>query len=340
MAKVLVTGASGFIGLHLVRALVAQGDEVTALVRKTSRVDRIQSLGVRHVYGDVTDLHSLRDALRGQAIVYHVAGLNAVLRVRQFSQVNEQGTRNVARACADQACPPTLVIVSSLAAAGPSPRGRLRDETHPPNPVSHYGRSKWAGEEAARQYAGVTPITVVRPPIVFGQTDRQCLLLFLSVAKSRIHFVPGYAPRKFSLIHADDLAALLILAAQRGERLAPSGCETESPTGQGCYFAASNEHPTYYQLGHMIGEALGRRRTFSIPWPSPVVWLVAAVAELMGRVRRRPAYFGIDKAREALAGEWACSAQKAAQQLGFSVSATLLERLRQTARWYQQEGWI
>lgn len=340
MVKTLVTGASGFIGFHLLQALVARGDEVTALVRKTSPVDRIQSLGVRQVYGDVTDLDSLRTALRGQGIVYHVAGLNAVLRLKQFFEVNERGTGNVARACADQARPPTLVVVSSLAAAGPSPRGRLRAETDPPRPVSHYGRSKRAGEEAARQYAARVPITVVRPPIVFGEADRQCLLLFRSVAKSRIHFVPGYAPRKFSLIHAADLAALLILAAQRGERLAPSDAQIESPPGQGCYFAASDEHPTYYQLGHMIGKALGRRRTFSIPWAAPVVWLVAAVAQLMGRVRRRPVYFGIDKAREALAGEWACSAQKAAQQLGFSVSATLLDRLRQTARWYRQERWL
>jgi nucleoside-diphosphate-sugar epimerase len=297
-------------------------------------------LGVRHVCGDVTDSDSLRTALHGQAIVYHVAGLNAVLRLSQFSEVNEQGTGNVARACADQACPPTLVVVSSLAAAGPSPRGRLRTETDPPQPVSHYGRSKRAGEEAAQQYAATVPITVVRPPIVFGQTDRQCLLLFRAVARSRIHLVPGCAARKFSLIHAADLAALLILAAERGERLAPSEAQIDSPTAQGYYFAASDEHPTYYQLGRMIGKALGHRWTLLIPCVAPLVWTVATVAHLIGQVRRRPVYFGIDKARESLAGEWACSAQKAAQQLGFSVSATLLDRLRETAQWYRQEGWI
>jgi nucleoside-diphosphate-sugar epimerase len=340
MANVLVTGASGFIGFHLVDALVARGDQVTALARTTSNVERIQPLGVKLVYGDVTDPESLPAAVAGHSIVYHLAGCLRALRVEQFYRVNEQGVRNICRACAEQPTPPALVVVSSLAAAGPSPPGRLRIERDPAAPVSDYGRSKRAGELAAEQYASRVPITVVRPPIVFGEADRDMLKIFLSVLRSRIHFVPGYAPRKFSLIHAADLADLLIRAAAQGERLAPVEQQDEANSAQGCYFAAAQEHPTYYQLGRMIGTALGLGWMMPIPLAKPVVWMVAAASHGTARARGRPAHFSIDKAREATAGAWACSAEKAVRQLGFSVTVPLADRLRQTAQWYRQEGWI
>ena len=118
MAKVLVTGGSGFIGTHLVAALSARGDEVTCLVRKSSRLTGLRQPGVRLVYGDVTDRECLGAAVAGQDVVYHVAGRTQALVPRFFYQVNQHGVANVARACAGRTTPPVLVSVSSLAAAG------------------------------------------------------------------------------------------------------------------------------------------------------------------------------------------------------------------------------
>ncbi|MFH1919756.1 MAG: NAD-dependent epimerase/dehydratase family protein [Planctomycetota bacterium] len=123
MARVLVTGASGFIGSHLVAALVARGDCVTALVRKTSCLDRLESLGVSLARGDVTDPASLQRAVADQSVVYHLAGLIRSLRTRQLYTVNGEGVHHIAEACAGEPEPPVLVVVSSLAAAGPSPNG-------------------------------------------------------------------------------------------------------------------------------------------------------------------------------------------------------------------------
>jgi len=340
MARVLVTGASGFIGSHLVEALIARGDEVTALVRKTSQVDRLEPLGVALAHGDVTDLESLGAAAAGKSTVYHLAGLTRALRAGQFYEVNERGICNAAQACADQPDPPVLVVVSSLAAAGPSPRGRLRTESDPPGPVSHYGRSKRGGEKAAEEFADRVPITVVRPPIVFGEGDTATLQMFKTVARSRMHLVPGFAPHRFSMIHAADLAKLLILAAERGSRLPPPGCENKDPNASGYYFAACDEHPTYYQLGRMIGEALGHRWTLTIPFGRHVVRAVGAVGDLIGRVKGRQVVLNLDKAREATAGSWACSPEKARDDLGFAVRVTLSDRLRQSAEWYREQGWL
>jgi nucleoside-diphosphate-sugar epimerase len=341
MGKVLVTGASGFIGYHLVKALVAHGDEVTCLVRPTSSLDRIKPLGVALACGDVTEAESLLAPVEGKAVVYNVAGCTRALTRRELHRVNEEGCRHVVQACAAATTPPVLVHVSSLAAAGPSPRGRLRSETDPLQPVSHYGRSKRAGESAAEPFADRVPITVVRPAIVLGEADAVGLSMFSSVARSRLHFVVGWAPRQYSIIHAADLAEMMILAAQRGARLPPPSQRRDEPSNaQGYYFAACNEHPTFGQLGKMLGEALGCRFVVVMPVAVPVAWLAAAGAEVVGQVCRRPFFFRLDKFREASASSWACSPQKAMDDLGFSVRMPLLDRLRQTVQWYRREKWL
>ncbi len=337
MARVLVTGASGFIGSHLVDALLARGDEITALARKTSRLERLRELGLRLAYGDLNDPESLRGAVAGQSTVYHAAGRTRALRAELLYRVNRDGTGNLARACAEQANPSVLVMVSSLAAAGPSPPDRPRTETDPPHPVSQYGRSKRQAEEAAGQFASGVPITVVRPPMVLGEADPNGVALFRAVARTGVHVVPGWSPRTFSVIYAGDLARLIILAAERGRRLAPPG-SPDASAAAGCYFAACEERPTYGQLGRMVGTALGRPRVRVLRVPMPLVWLVAAGTEAASHLRRRPLYLMFDKYREVAAGSWVCSPQRAADELGFAVRTPLPERLRQTAEWYRKEG--
>ncbi|MGD0382538.1 MAG: NAD-dependent epimerase/dehydratase family protein [Thermoguttaceae bacterium] len=339
MAKVLVTGASGFIGQHLASALVARGDEVTCLVRKTSQIEGLNRLGVRLVVGDITEPEGLTAAVAGQEAVYHLAGLTLALRKRHFFQVNQGGIRNIARACVAQGNPPVLVVVSSLAAAGPALDGRPKIESDPALPVSAYGHSKRAGELEAESFADRAPTTIVRPPIVLGEGDRLGLPMFRSVDKIGVHIVPGLGRHRFSLIHAADLVELLILAAQRGKRLAPPG-QNGSQTGQGYYFAACEDDLVYDDLGRLIGKVLGRRRVAPVHIASPVVWMVAAAVEAVSQITRRPLYLHIDKVREVTAGSWICSPRRAKEELGFSVKAPLVERLRQTARWYRKEGWL
>ncbi|MGA2796310.1 MAG: NAD-dependent epimerase/dehydratase family protein [Thermoguttaceae bacterium] len=339
MAKVLVTGASGFIGSHLTSALVARGDEVTCLVQKTSRIEGLNRLGVLLVYGDVTQPESLMPAVAGQDIVYHLAGLTLALAKRQFFRVNQGGIGNIARACAAQGSPPVLVVTSSLAAAGPALDGRPKIESDPAEPVSAYGQSKRAGEKEAESFADRVPTTIVRPSIVLGERDRLGLPMFRSVNRFGIHVVPSRRRPRFSLIHAADLVELMILAAQRGKRLPATSC-SGSQAGQGYYFAACEEDVVYDDLGHLIGRALGRRRVFPLRVGKPTVWIVAAAVEAASQIMRRPLYLHIDKAREITAGSWICSPQKAVEDLGFSVKAPLVERLRQTAEWYRSEGWL
>ncbi|MGE0609388.1 MAG: NAD-dependent epimerase/dehydratase family protein [Pirellulales bacterium] len=346
MAHALITGATGFIGPHLAERLLQRGDRVTCLVRKSSNVERLKELGVEFAQSDVTD-PALATALPSVDVVYHLAGLVKALRPAELLRVNEGGTRNLAAALAAQTQPPVLVVVSSLAAAGTAPdgpAGRARVEVDPPSPVSHYGRSKRAAEVAAAEFADRLPITIVRPPIVFGEGDREVLQMIQPIARFGLHMVPGYTTRRFSLVHAGDLAHGLIQAAERGTRLSSRGKESETggiqDLGQGVYFIAAAEQPTYAELGQIIATALGKRWYRAVRSPEFVSWMAGGGAQLVSKVRGKPGILNLDKVTEAVAGSWICDIGKARQELDYQPSAPVQQQMDQTVAWYRERKWL
>ncbi|HEV3417814.1 MAG TPA: NAD-dependent epimerase/dehydratase family protein [Pirellulales bacterium] len=346
MGRTLVTGASGFIGGQLVGELIARGDDVVCLARRAGAAEQMKSAGAGVVEGDLTAPESLVAAVAGVETVYHLAGAVRARNAAEFFKINATGVANLLEACGQRSTPPIVVLVSSLAAAGPSSAERRRTEEDPLRPVSNYGRSKRAGELEAIRRAGQIPITIVRPPVVLGDGDVVGLALFRIISGSGLHLVPGLARLKLSVVHVADLVRALIASAERGTRLAPAGevdndgYAANQVDPHGHYFVAGDKDPTYGELGRLIGEALGRRRTCVIRIPRPAVWSIAACTELIARVRGRAPFAGIDKAREALAGHWICSSARAKADLGFVTEASLPERLRQTAEWYRRHGWL
>jgi dihydroflavonol-4-reductase len=330
--RALVTGISGFIGSHLARRLLDEGVEVVGLARNTSRLSHLPTDQMRIVQGDLGDPDCLRRAVQGVDIVYHLAGVTKVLRPQQFMQVNARGTAQVVAACTQRTSPPVLVMVSSLAAAGPSSDDRPRTERDPLAPVSNYGRSKLAGERFARAAAGRLPVTIVRPPIVIGVGDSNLNEYVESIQKLGLYVVPTLHDYRFSLIDVQDLVPGIILAGQRGRRLLPAGQNDEEQSG--VYFLADDEHPTYAGLGRMIGAALhcNRIRVLHMPWW--LAWMIAGASEFASRVRGQPSLFNSDKVREATAGSWTCSPKRAQTELGFHVAASLEARLRNVGAAY------
>jgi nucleoside-diphosphate-sugar epimerase len=264
--------------------------------------------------------------------------------------------------------PPVVIFVSSLAAAGPAVDGQPREPHHIPKPVSSYGKSKLAGEILASQLSDRVPLTILRPPIVIGEGDQLTLDLFHSVATFRFHLVPGWTPAKVSIIHAADLVQALILAAERGKRVTPAATamlssgykilpdgaivprvpppdlitqqEVAPNAGQGIYFPADEAMPDFAEFGQLMARGLGRKRVRCVHTPHAGAFVLGAISEFVGKIIRKPMAMNLDKAREAVAGNWICSPRTAFEDLGFHPGASLDERFRQTVRWYCDEGWI
>lgn len=333
----LVTGASGFVGHHLVHALVEQGKRVRCLVRPTSETSHLPVNRVELRVGDMLDTASLIEATEGVSTVYHCAGNIDATNRRKLYSVNIDGTRNIAWACASQPSPPILVLVSSQEAGGPELDGQPRTEQDPAEPVTHYGRSKLLAEEAAVEFASEVPITIVRASGVFGEYDKETLNVFkaFQIGGVGLYPLPGANHLQLSLIHAHELAGFLILTGDQGERYLPG-----SPRGTGVYYCAYDVYPTFAELIEMAARALQYERIRIIEVPIGAIWIAGALAEFWARVSGRPAgILNLDKARAAAAGSWICSPRKSIE-LGFSPEKELPERIQQTAWWYRDNDWL
>jgi nucleoside-diphosphate-sugar epimerase len=336
--RVLVTGATGFIGLHLVKRLVEAGREVVCLVRPTSRCEELNRLPVRLVEGDVASGAGLAEGLAGCDVVVHLAGRVAGRTRDDFQRANGDGVRHVVRASGECNSPPVVVLVSSLAAAGPARAGRPAEPGDEPRPVSYYGESKLAGEAEARALAERVPVTIVRPPIVFGGGDRASFEWFRSVARFRLHVVPGLRAERYSVVHVEDLVGALVAAAERGRRIVAGS--DPATLGNGVYYVAADETPTYGEIGDYVAAGLGGRRFLKLPVPKWALRVAGIGGDCVSRATGRPALLGSDKVREAVAGSWLCSAATARSELGFVPAKGLAERFAATAAWYRENGWL
>lgn len=327
--KALVTGATGFIGSHLVDALVSHGVEVRCLVRRQS--DRRWLLGkpVEFVEGSLTEPASLPAAVQGVDVIYHVAGLVAARSEAEFMRGNRDATVNLVRAALRHA--PHLqrfLFLSSLAAVGPAPSlSEPVTEHTPSHPITAYGRSKRAAEEYVLSVADRLPVTVVRPPAVYGPRDAATLPFFRSV---RLGFAPliGFREKYLSLVHVRDLVRGILLAAA-----------SERAIGQ-AYFISSEEYYTWMQLTEAARVAVGRRRVWRPRVPHAVVMGIASVAEVAGWLAKRPPVFDFEKGLDIVQAYWICSPERALQELGYCQTVGLVEGMKETVAWYREHGWL
>ncbi len=321
--NVLVTGATGFVGSHLVEALRRRGDQVTALARSAAKAAALAPLGVRVVPGDLQDTASLDRAVAGQDVIYHVAGVVAARDEAEFLRANRDGTADLV-ASASRAGSARFVLVSSMAAAGPSEPGRPLTGSEPPHPVTAYGRSKLAAEAAVT--AGTLPWVIVRPPTVYGPRDREVLKVFRMV---RLGLAPvfGDGSQQLSAVHGADLAGALVAAGS-------------APAAAGkIYYACHPEIATSAQLVRAVGAAMGRRVAL-VPVPSPVGRALLAVTEASARLVGRTTILTRDKANEFFQAAWTGDPSPLTRDTGWRALHDLASGMADTYRWYRTAGWL
>ncbi|GEJ59213.1 NAD-dependent epimerase/dehydratase family protein [Anaeromyxobacter diazotrophicus] len=328
--RVLVTGATGFIGGALTALLAARGDRVRALVRPSSRTEALSALGAELAQGDVGDPASLLAAVEGCDAVIHLAGAVKALRDRELFQANGEGTRHVVAACAASAARPRLVYVSSLAAAGPATAGRARVEDDPPAPVSRYGESKLLGERAVRLAAGKVAASIVRPPVVYGPGDKELMPQLLRMARLGLVVRAGFQQKTFSVVHVADLGQGILDVLDRGRPVGEAG-------GEGTYFFEDGADRSWDEIALAACDALGRRARV-LALPEAVSAAAAAASSALAAVTRRASILSLDKLREMRQSAWTCSAARARAELGWSPRFPLPEGMADAVRWFQARG--
>jgi len=324
--RVLVTGASGFIGTALTRTLRERGDEVRALVRPTSATATLESLGVDLVRVDLSDVDRIFEALHGCELVFHLAGAVKALRPRDFFPVNAEATRRVAEACARASSPPRLIYLSSLAAGGPASPGRPRREEDAPHPVSLYGESKLAGERAVRELAGRLHASIVRPPIVYGPGDREFVPMVARMARLGLVLQAGQDERRYSVLHVEDLCRGLLAVAERGSRVEPEG-------SGGIYYLDDGAEHRWEDIGRAACTALGRRAV-ELRLPMFFAVLAAARGAVAASLSRKPAMLSFDKLKEVRQATWTCSSERARREVGYEPRVPLETGMRQALSWF------
>ena len=331
--KVLIQGSNGFIGSNLTAQLMEQGYEAKCLVRKSSNLDLLkQFTDINHLtlcYGDINDSASLDEHLRDVDIVYHVAGAVKALTQRDYDKVNLYGTKNILDSLL-RVNPHVkrVVFISSIAANGPSNTGVFATEDMEPNPIFAYGLSKYKAEKLIMEnYMSQLPITVIRPPIVFGPGDKVTLTLFQQVAKGIKLYQRG-PDRYYSIVYISDLINGIILAGEKKEAISET------------FYICGDGAETWQGLQDIIAETLGTKIQFTFKISKSVMLTFAYMAETLGKISKTTPFLNKGKVKEAFAPGWTFSNEKAKKLLGFSPMVNIKECMEKTAFWFTKNGWL
>lgn len=301
--RIAVTGASGFIGRHVVADLTARGADVVAIRRPF-------------------DAAALEKTFRSVGAVVHLAGVVSTVREREYFDANVEGTRTIAEAA--RAAGVRLVHISSLAAAGPAPASAPRSEDDPPGPVTPYGRSKLAGEHVLRGTAGLTWVAL-RPGVVYGPGDRALLTLF-RMARAGVLPLVGRAGAAYTMIHVADVVRAIAAAI-------------DADVAGEAIFVGHPVPATTRAILEGVRSALGSRARI-VRVPMLATRVAAAAGDLAGAVRGRPAPINSSRYVELAAVGFACRVDRMRERLGVVARIDLEDGLARTAQWYRSEGWL
>jgi nucleoside-diphosphate-sugar epimerase len=326
--RFLVTGASGFIGSHVVELLLASGLEVVCPVRNPSALGHLE--GIR---AEVVSLESIEDVAESGAgfdYVIHLAGATRAPDYESYRRANVDWTRRLLQAF----CSPNLkvplkrfLLVSSQAASGPSPPdGTPARESDPPRPVSPYGRSKLEAEEATMSFGESIPVTIVRPPTVFGPRDADVLGVFRS-AQFRLAPCLAGPDRLVSMIYVEDLAEGILRAAL-----------SHAARGQ-IYFLANVAPVIWREFALEVARILGYRAV-CFPIPLALAKAMALTGDLISKVSNAKPVFRSEKFEEMKQIAWVCSTEKALTELNWQPCTPLEKAVKTTAAWYRKRGWM
>lgn len=323
--KAFVTGGTGFIGSHLADTLINSDDysEVRCLIRNNEKWLRDKNF--TRVHGDLYDLPALKKAVNDVDVIFHIAGRVKAPTYEELEHANVNATENLLRIAQKEGVP-KMVVLSSLAAAGPSEDGPVTEDK-PMNPISNYGKSKKEMENVIHKVSnGNTSITILRPPAVYGPREDQIYSFFKMVNKRICPIIGDGEHPKISMIYVGDVIDGILKASDQIDKAVHA------------YFISGPEIYTWNQIHETTSKVLGKKSL-------PIYVKPKLVKTIAGAVEKAASFFGTypvlnkEKAKELIL-EWTCSHEKAHRELGYSPQYSLGEGISRTIHWYQKHHWL
>ncbi|MBN2543202.1 NAD-dependent epimerase/dehydratase family protein [bacterium] len=323
--KALVTGATGFIGSHLVNSLLNKGFDVTITARESSNTACLPCDRIKINYCDICLPELLHGELADIEYIFHLAGLTKTRDPRKFMKVNAEATARLLALCAKE-CKnlKRFVYVGSLAAIGPSHGTPLTEDTQPA-PITDYGMSKLEGEKFTRTFMNMIPVTIIHPPAVFGPGERD-LFIYFKMINRRIKPYVGNPDRKIALVYIKDLTDLLLHVIKKDEAIGKT------------YFVAVEPIPTLRYFADTIAEASGKK-CFTVHVPGSFLYPAAIMNAISSFFTGKPPVINFQKIRELLS-EWDYSSDKVKRELDFKPQYSLKDGVKETWDWYKKNGWL
>lgn len=309
--NVLVTGATGFVGINTVNVL-SDSYNVRAFVRNKEKAESLLKGAVDISLGDISDINSLKEAMKGIDCVVHIAGLIKSHNIDNLYKINADGTKNVALAAKETGVT-NIVYLSSLSARGPDNSDK---------PVSHYGYSKLKGEYELMKYVCDFDLKILRPPIIYGEYEREFFMLF-KFAKSG--FLPVLKDKPFSFVYVRDLAN-----AVKGL----VGYKTKKPQ---IYYISDGNTYLWQEAADIIFDTLNQQKLRIKLNLSPVF---ANFIAYLTYFLKDKAPFTLDKINEIKADGWTCGYEKLKIDLNFKPEYAIREGFKKTLEWYEKNGWL
>ena len=330
--KILITGASGFIGSFIVEEALKRGFETWAAVRKSSSRAFLTDKRIHFIELNLSSKQQLAEQLRGQAFDYvvHAAGVTKCLNKADFRRINTEGTKNLVEALLEVKMPlKRLVFVSSLSVFGAIKEKMPYDEIREgdtPQPNTEYGRSKLAAERYLESLGQRVPYIILRPTGVYGPREKDYFMMAKSI-KQHIDFAVGFQRQDITFVYVTDVVQAVFLALEKGE------------TGRK-YFLSDGEVYQSSTFSDLIHEQLGRPWWLRITAPTWVLRIVTFFGEYAGRMTGKVTALNNDKYNILKQRNWRCDIEPARKELGFEPQVKLEEGVKTTIKWYQDNKWL
>jgi nucleoside-diphosphate-sugar epimerase len=328
MERVLITGASGFVGFHLINEALKNNLEVYAAVRKSSDIRHLKDLGIQFTYLDYNDVQSLVNELEDKQYTYiiHAAGTTAAKTEADYNLVNATYTYNMALAVTKANIPlKKFVFLSSLAGLGPLPdsNSTIRDDSFP-NPVTAYGKSKILAEDLLKPLTSL-PLITIRPTAVYGPRDKDIFIILKKFSQGLEPYI-GKIDQQLSFVYVKDLAKIAVQALY-------------SNVSHQTYNISDGKAYNRYALADYSKQILGKK-TFKIHLPLFIVKALAGFLEKAYANSKATPALNIEKLNELTAANWVCDIEQAKTDLNYQPEYDLQAGLKESFDWYKANAWL